>query len=104
MATENILMEAVKKGGDRQELHERIRIHSMEAGKQVKVEGKKNDLLERIAADKAFGMSYEELEAVLKPENYIGRSPEQVDEFIKEYVKPVLEKYGIENIEVDLKV
>ncbi len=104
MATENILMEAVKKGGDRQELHERIWIHSMEAGKQVKVEGKKNDLLERIAADKAFGMSYEELEAVLKPENYIGRSPEQVDEFIKEYVKPVLEKYGVENIEVDLKV
>ena len=104
MATENILMEAVKKGGDRQELHERIRIHSMEAGRQVKVEGKDNDLLERIAADKAFGMSIEELQAVLKPENYIGRAPEQVDEFIKDHVKPVLEKYGVEDVEVELKV
>jgi len=97
-------MEAVKKGGDRQELHERIRIHSMEAGRQVKVEGKDNDLLERIAADKAFGMSIEELQAVLKPENYIGRAPEQVDEFIKDHVKPVLEKYGVEDVEVELKV
>lgn len=104
MATENILMEAVKKGGDRQELHERIRIHSMEAGRQVKVEGKDNDLMERIAADKAFGMSIEELQAVLKPENYIGRASEQVDEFIRDHVRPVLEKYGVEDIEVELKV
>lgn len=94
MATENIMMEAVKKGGDRQELHERIRVHSMEAAKQVKVEGKKNDLIERIAADEMFGLSIDELNSVLAPENYVGRAPQQVEEFINEYVKPVLEKIG----------
>ena len=91
MATENIMMEAVKKGGDRQELHERIRVHSMEAGKVVKVEGGKNDLLERIAADPAFGMTLPELESVMEPKNFIGRAPSQTQEFVDQYVKPVLE-------------
>jgi len=104
MATENIMMEAVKKGGDRQELHERIRVHSMEAAKQVKVEGKKNDLIERIAADEMFGLSIDELNSVLAPENYVGRAPQQVEEFINEYVMPVLEKNKVEDIEVELKV
>lgn len=104
MATENIMMEAVKRGGDRQELHERIRVHSMEAAKQVKVEGKKNDLIERIANDKMFGLNIEELNAVLDPQNYVGRSPQQVEEFIEEYVKPVLEKNKVEDIKVELKV
>lgn len=92
MATENIMMEAVKKGGDRQDLHERIRQHSMAAGKVVKVDGGKNDLLERIAADSAFGMTLEELEAVMKPENFVGRAPSQTAEFVNEYVKPVVEE------------
>lgn len=104
MATENIMMEAVKRGGDRQELHERIRVHSMEAAKQVKAEGKKNDLIERIATDKLFGLNIDELNCVLAPKNYIGRSPQQVEEFITEDVKPVLEKNNIEDIKVELKV
>jgi adenylosuccinate lyase len=104
IATETILMEAVKRGGDRQELHERIRTHSMEAGRQVKVEGKMNDLIERIAADKSFGMSLSELESVLEPENYIGRSAQQVEEFINEYIKPILNSNDIKDIEVELKV
>lgn len=104
MATENIMMEAVKRGGDRQELHERIRVHSMEAAKQVKVEGKNNDLINRIAADKIFGLNIEEINAVLDPKNYVGRSPQQVEEFIGEHVNPVLEKNKVENIKVDLRV
>jgi adenylosuccinate lyase len=104
MATENILMEAVKRGGDRQELHERIRIHSMEAGNQVKVEGNKNDLIERIASDKIFGLNLEELQAVLEPKNYIGRAPEQVVDFINDYINPLLEKNKIEEFDVELKV
>jgi adenylosuccinate lyase len=104
MATENILMEAVKRGGDRQELHERIRVHSMEAGKQVKVEGKKNDLIERIAADSAFGMTLEEINAVLEPKNYIGRSVEQVEEFIENCIKPLLASGEVLENEVELKV
>ena len=91
MATENIMMDAVKAGGDRQELHERIRQHSM-AGRVVKEEGKENDLLERIAADSAFGMTMEQLQAIMKPENFVGRSPEQTVEFITEYVQPVLDE------------
>ena len=90
MATENIMMDAVKAGGDRQELHERIRQHSMAAGRVVKEEGKDNDLLERIAADPAFGMTMDQLQAIMKPENFVGRAPEQTEEFISEYVKPVL--------------
>lgn len=91
MATENILMESVKKGGDRQELHERIRIHSMEASRRVKAEGKENDLIDRIAGDKAFGLKKEDISAILNPANFIGRAPEQVEEFLDEYVKPVIE-------------
>lgn len=104
MATENIMMEAVKKGGDRQELHERIRVHSMEAAKKVKVEGQKNDLIERIAADPAFNLNLDELNAVLEPKNYIGRSPSQVEEFINEVVKPILEKNKDIDVKVELKV
>lgn len=104
IATENILMEAVKRGGDRQELHERIRIHSMEAGKQVKVEGKKNDLLERIAADEMFGLTLDEIKKLLDPKNFIGRAPEQVEEFINDFVKPVIENNEVSDIKVELRV
>jgi adenylosuccinate lyase len=104
MATENIMMEAVKHGGDRQELHEQIRMHSMEAGKRVKVDGESNDLIERIAADPLFGMSLEALKAVLEPKNYIGRSPEQVVEFIENEVRPVLAGSELADIKVELKV
>lgn len=104
MATENILMEAVKRGGDRQELHERIRVLSMKAGNQVKVEGKKNDLIERIAQDKTFGLSLDEINSVLEPRNYIGRSSEQVVDFISENVHPVLEVNKVQNLNVELKV
>ncbi len=92
MATENILMEAVKKGGDRQELHERIRVHSMEAARLVKEEGKANDLLDRIAQDPSFGMSREEIEAIMKPENFIGMAPEQTLDYIMNSVNPILDK------------
>ena len=103
MATENILMEAVKRGGDRQVLHERIRVHSMEASKIVKEEGNPNDLLERIANDPLFDISLEELNNVLKPENYIGRSKEQVEEFLTQHVYPVLKKNNAQEINVELK-
>ncbi len=91
MATENIMMDAVKAGGDRQELHERIREHSMAAGRVVKEEGKPNDLLERIAADPAFDMIMEQLESIMKPENFVGRAPAQVEEFLDQVVEPILE-------------
>ncbi len=91
MATENILMDAVKAGGDRQELHERIRQHSMAAGRLVKEEGKENDLLSRIAADPAFGMTLDQLNALLKPENFVGRAPQQTKEYVCGVVQPVLE-------------
>ncbi|OPZ94644.1 MAG: Adenylosuccinate lyase [Firmicutes bacterium ADurb.Bin419] len=104
MATENIMMEAVKRGGDRQELHERIRVHSMEAAKKVKVEGGKNDLIDRIASDSAFNLNLEELNSVLEPKNYVGRSPQQVEEFVNEVVKPILEANRDININVELKV
>lgn len=94
MATENILMEAVKHGGDRQELHERIRELSMEAGKRVKVEGKDNNLLELIAADKTFNLSEDKLKEAMDPKLYIGRSSEQVVEFVNEYIAPILEKFS----------
>lgn len=93
MATENILMEAVKRGGDRQELHEKIRVHSMAAGEQVKVYGRENDLVERIANDKSFNMTKDEILAAMKAENFIGRAPEQTEELVKEFVKPIIEKY-----------
>mgnify|MGYP005746323845 CR=1 FL=1 len=91
MATENIMMDAVKKGGDRQELHEKIRQLSMEAGKNVKQEGKENNLLELIAADKSFNLTLEELEANMEPAKYVGRAPYQVNVFLRDVVNPVLD-------------
>lgn len=93
MATENIMMNAVKRGGDRQELHERIRVHSMEAGRVIKQEGGENPLLELIAADPIFGTTLEELKALIRPENFVGRAPQQVDDFLREEIAPILEKY-----------
>ena len=98
MATENILMEAVKRGGDRQELHEKLREHSMAAAAMVKQEGKENDLLSRIAADPAFGLSLEELSRLLQPQRFIGRSKEQVEEFLKEEIRPFLAKHRVESL------
>lgn len=93
MATENIMMAAVKAGGDRQELHEKIRKLSMEAGRVVKEEGKENNLLELIAADKSFNLSIDELKREMDASKYTGRSSKQVTEFIEEYIEPVLEEY-----------
>jgi adenylosuccinate lyase len=93
MATENLMMRAAKKGGDRQDLHERVRVHSIEAGRQVKQHGLPNDLMDRIAADDAFGVTRAELEEDLRPELYVGRAPAQVDEFLEEWVAPVLARY-----------
>jgi adenylosuccinate lyase len=90
MATENIIMAGVKQGGDRQELHERIRTHSMEAGKTVKLGGGENDLLDRIAADPLFGLSRESIDALLRVEDFVGRAPEQVHEFIAGVIDPLL--------------
>ena len=91
MATENIMMDAVKKGGNRQELHERIRELSMEAGRNVKVEGKENNLLELIAADPAFKLSIEELQETMDPAKYVGRSKEQVETYLSNHIRPILE-------------
>jgi adenylosuccinate lyase len=91
MATENIMMDAVKKGGDRQELHEKIRQLSMEAGKNVKQEGKENNLLELIAADPSFNLTLEELEANMEPAKYVGRAPYQVNVFLRDVVNPILD-------------
>ena len=93
MATENILMDAVKRGGDRQALHERIRTHALAAGQRVKGEGKDNDLLERIAADPAFGLSRQEVFRHLDPAAYIGCCPQQVERFLDQQVRPVLDRY-----------
>lgn len=92
MATENIMMDAVKAGGDRQELHERIRELSMEAGRNVKVEGRDNNLLELIAKDPAFNMSLEDLQKTMDPAKYVGRSTEQVEAFLKNIIRPVLDE------------
>ena len=105
MATENILMDAVKKGGDRQELHERIRVHSMAAAAVVKQDGGKNDLIDRIAADPAFMMTKEEILATMKPENFVGRAPQQTADFLSEVIKPILDSnkdlLGI-NVEINV--
>ena len=93
MATENIMMDCVKRGGDRQELHEAIRTHSMEAARRVKQGDGVNDLLERIAGDATFGVTLEDLQSVLEPRRYVGRAPEQTREFLASEVAPVLEKY-----------
>ena len=92
MATENIMMDAVKAGGDRQELHERIRTLSMEAGRHVKEEGGDNDLLQRIAADPAFHLSLEELEKRMDPAAYVGRAPQQTERYLRDVIRPLLEK------------
>ena len=106
MATENIMMDAVKRGGNRQELHEAIRVHSLEAGHQVKDLGMPNNLIDLIAADPIFGMTKEEITAHLEPSAYIGRCPQQVEEFLSECVAPVLEKYRdlVDGADFDLKV
>ena len=91
MATENIMMDAVKQGGNRQELHEKIRTLSMEAGKTVKEEGKDNNLVDLIAADPSFGLTKEQITKTLKPELYVGRAPRQVEVFLRDVVRPVLE-------------
>ncbi len=105
MATENIMMDAVKAGGDRQELHEKIRKLSMEAGENVKKKGKENNLLELIAQDPAFHLSLEELEAAMQPSRYIGRAVEQVDKFLKQVVSPILsENKELLGVTAEIKV
>jgi adenylosuccinate lyase len=103
MATENILMAAVAAGGDRQDLHERIRRHSQAAAKIVKEEGGRNDLVERLAADPAFAKI--DLSAVMKPSQFVGRAPEQVDEFLAEVIGPIRAKYpAMKMSEAEVKV
>ena len=92
MASENIMMDAVKKGGDRQALHEKLRQYAMEAGKKVKEEGQENDLIERVVNDPDFKINMDEMDAILKPESFTGRSEQQVEEFVRDCVKPVLDK------------
>ncbi|MBN2788845.1 MAG: adenylosuccinate lyase [Candidatus Delongbacteria bacterium] len=104
MATENIIMNAVKKGGDRQELHEKIRELSMIAGRNVKVEGLENNLLDLIAKDSSFNLSMDELKEMTDPKLYIGRAPQQVVEFVKEIVDPILERNQVEDVDIALKV
>lgn len=99
MATENIMMDAVKRGGDRQELHEKIREHSMAASQVIKRDGGENDLLQRIAADPAFGVTLEELEHILKPEKYVGRASQQTEDFLSETVAEALKPY--ENMQTE---
>lgn len=96
MATETVLMKATAAGGDRQKLHERIRLHSMEAAARMKDEGAQSDLLERIAGDEAFGMSLDQLEELVDPARFVGRAPQQVDRFLEEWVDPVINRYGSE--------
>lgn len=104
MATENIIMDACEKGGNRQELHEKIRTLSMEAGKRVKQEGLDNNLCELILAEPMFMITKEELDAVMKPENYIGRCPQQVEEFIANCVQPVLDANGVSDDKAEINV
>lgn len=94
MATENIMMDAVKKGGDRQQLHERIRIHSVAAGAVVKEQGLENDLISRIASDPLFGLTEEEIRRSMDARAYVGRAPQQVTEFLEQDVKPVLQRFA----------
>ncbi len=105
MATENIIMDAVKAGGDRQELHEKIRQHSMAAGRKIKEEGGANDLVDRIAADPAFGMNREQITALMEPKNFTGCAEEQTERFLTDEVSPVLEKYKDRlGLEADINV
>ena len=104
MATENIMMEAVKKGGDRQKLHEALRVHSQAAATEVKKNGAKNDLISRIAADPIFSLTEEEITAQLDPAKFTGRSASQVDEFLRDYAYPIIEKYKTDDTKYELKV
>ncbi len=104
MATENIMMESVKRGGNRQQLHEALRVHSHAAAVKVKLEGGQNDLIDRIAADPLFPLSKAEIETHLDPSLYIGRSVSQVEEFIQNVAAPVLDRWGGETVESELKV
>jgi len=105
MATENIMMDAVKKGGNRQELHELIRQHSMEAGRTVKIEGKENNLAELIAADPAFGLTAEEITSHFEPKNFVGRAPQQVEDYLNDYVRPAIEaNKELLGVEVEINV
>ena len=90
MASENIMMKAVKKGGDRQELHERLREHAVAAAAVVKQEGQPNDMIARVEADPAFGLTREEIESELQPEAFTGRAPQQVEEYLDSYIRPLL--------------
>ncbi|HET9438821.1 MAG TPA: adenylosuccinate lyase [Longimicrobiales bacterium] len=103
MATEAILMHAVRAGGDRQALHERIRQHSMAAAEAVKERGESNDLAQRIAADRSFGMSDQQVRAVLDPERHTGRAAQQVDAFLRDHVLPILERYHVSDSAPELK-
>ena len=104
MATENIMMEAVKRGGNRQELHEKIREYSMQVTREVKLEGKPNTLIAKMAADPAFMMNEDELNSLLEPSKYIGRSKEQVEEFIEGYIAPLLAGKDFSGVNVELNV
>ena len=104
MATENIMMEAVKRGGNRQELHEALREHSHAAARKEKLEGGANDLIDRIVADPLFPLSREEIDAQMAPEKYVGRAPSQVTEFLREEIAPLLAKYPDESIQAELNV
>ena len=104
MATENIMMEAVKRGGNRQELHEALRKHSHAAARKVKLEGGQNDLIDRIVADPLFPLSREEIDEQMAPEKYVGRAPSQVTEFLRDEIAPLLEKYPDEAIQAELNV
>ena len=104
MATENIMMEAVKRGGNRQELHEALREHSHAAARKVKLEGGQNDLIDRIVADPLFPLSREEIDAQMAPEKYVGRAPSQVTEFLRDEIAPLLAKYPDEAIQAELSV
>ncbi len=104
MATENIMMEAVRRGGNRQELHEALRQHSHAAARAVKLEGAPNDLIDRIAADPLFPLTREEIDAQLAPEKYVGRAPSQVTEFLREEIAPLLARYPDESLRAELNV
>lgn len=104
IATENIMMEAVKKGGNRQELHEKIRVHSHAATLRVKKEGLNNDLVNRIAADPEFGLTEEEILAAMDPALYVGRSPSQVDDFLQDVIAPLLERHPQDEISTEINL
>lgn len=106
MGTEEILMKAVLKGGDRQELHEKIRVYSMEAGREVKEFGKQNDLVDRIAEDESFGFSKDEILEILNPDNLCGRASHQVEDYVRDVIDPIIEQNAnlIENIDVEINV